>query len=101
MYAAEKSIVNEQFVARDDTYNLRVGGRGGFGYINRVGIGGFSNRKHTEESKKLIGAKTAMRRHAPDTIEKLKKNHWSKTNPEAFRNHVLCASQMPRRKKAI
>jgi peroxiredoxin family protein len=30
----EKRIVNEEFVAQSDNYNLRVGGYGGFDYVN-------------------------------------------------------------------
>lgn len=34
MYAREKQIVTEEFIARSDTYNIRRGGFGGFEYIN-------------------------------------------------------------------
>jgi hypothetical protein len=34
MYAREAEIVTEEFLARDDTYNLRRGGSGGFDYLN-------------------------------------------------------------------
>jgi hypothetical protein len=34
MYAREKEVVNEDFLNRDDTYNLRCGGLGGFDYLN-------------------------------------------------------------------
>lgn len=37
MYAREKEIVTEEFLLREDTYNLRRGGNGGFDYINKVG----------------------------------------------------------------
>ena len=32
-YAMEKLIVDKQFVKRKDTYNIRLGGQGGFGHI--------------------------------------------------------------------
>ena len=35
MYAREKEIVNEEFLNRDDVYNLTLGGHGGFNHINR------------------------------------------------------------------
>lgn len=34
MYAREKDIVTDEFLLREDTYNLRRGGFGGFDYIN-------------------------------------------------------------------
>lgn len=34
MYAREREIVTESFLLRDDVYNLRAGGYGGFDYIN-------------------------------------------------------------------
>ena len=34
MFAREKEVVTDEFLARPDTYNLRRGGFGGFDYIN-------------------------------------------------------------------
>ena len=39
MYAAEKHFVNEEWINRSDTYNIRLGGSGGFDHIN-------NNREH-------------------------------------------------------
>lgn len=41
MFAAEAAIVNEEFLLRDDVYNLRKGGTGGFDYINANKLNGF------------------------------------------------------------
>ena len=56
MYAREKELVNETFLKREDIYNLRRGGLGGFDYINDNDLNGFSNidtaklgRKKTNE----------------------------------------------------
>lgn len=38
MYERESQIVNDQFLLREDVYNLRRGGHGGFEYINKNGI---------------------------------------------------------------
>ena len=38
MYAKEKELVTEEFLAREDVYNLRRGGTGGFDFINKNGF---------------------------------------------------------------
>ncbi len=35
MYAREAKVVTDEFLLREDTYNLRRGGRGGFDHINK------------------------------------------------------------------
>jgi hypothetical protein len=35
MYAREKEVVTDEFLLREDIYNLRRGGSGGFDYINK------------------------------------------------------------------
>ena len=37
MYAKEAEIVNEEFVARDDTYNIKLGGWGGWDHCPSAG----------------------------------------------------------------
>lgn len=38
MIEKERELVNEEYCKREDTYNLCVGGNGGFGYINDRGL---------------------------------------------------------------
>ena len=53
MRSKEAELVNEEYVARDDTYNLCQGGKGGFGYINenRLGIRPFTESEMTKGRK--------------------------------------------------
>lgn len=44
MYAKEKEIVTDEFLLREDVYNLRRGGLGGWDYINKEGLG--NQREH-------------------------------------------------------
>jgi len=37
MYAKEAEIVDEEFLSEENTYNIKVGGFGGFDYINETG----------------------------------------------------------------
>lgn len=46
MYAREKEVVTEEFLSRDDVYNLRRGGHGGFDYINKTKTNN-EKRKHS------------------------------------------------------
>ena len=54
MYAREAEIVTEEFLARDDVYNLRRGGHGGFDYINSNGLNDRTGYSFTEEQKLKI-----------------------------------------------
>jgi hypothetical protein len=53
MYTKEAEIVNEEFIATQNTYNIKIGGFGGFDYINSsgkniYGLNGQNGKKNLE-----------------------------------------------------
>lgn len=61
MILKEKEIVNEEFVNREDTYNIALA----------VTTRGFLGHTHSEESKQKIREKRALQVFSEDTIKKL------------------------------
>lgn len=62
----EKEIVTDEFLLREDVYNLRRGGSGGFDFINKQGL---SVRNITKENAKVLnkkGRETQRRRFLED-----------------------------------
>jgi len=55
MYAKESELVNEDFIAESNTYNLKVGGFGGFDYINTNEELRIAKNKKAMESAKNAG----------------------------------------------
>lgn len=86
MYAKEAELVNEDFLAEENTYNIKKGGNGGFDYLNsdkclnsthttehiaylntcrkkKYPKGTFYGKNHTNESKRKIGLVQAGNKH--------------------------------------
>jgi len=51
MYIKETEIVNEDFITNENTYNLKIGGQGGFDHLNKKD---YNNPTHSLEHMKKI-----------------------------------------------
>jgi hypothetical protein len=80
----EKEIVNEEFLMREDVYNLKKGGEGGFGYINQNKLSPCFDREHqikvsgfikmSKEKRTEIGIltkKLGVGVHSPENIKRI------------------------------
>lgn len=81
MYAREKEIVTEEFLERDDVYNLRRGGHGGFDHINKIG-------KNVDIMAQRKNDPTLMARTSVITSIVMKRIHANKS-PEEKLNFAL------------
>lgn len=80
MRAKEAELVNEDFLKRDDIYNLQVGGGGGFDYINKNGLWGDPSKGGKAFAKKLK-EDPKFREQISNGIKRIWKEH-----PETYIN---------------
>lgn len=72
MFEQEAIFVNDKWVSDNNTYNLKIGGEGGWDYINRTG------KRWTEEKKRL---------HSIEMKKKRETGEWIPKNPSyGFKN---------------
>jgi hypothetical protein len=77
MNSKEREIVTEAFCLRNDTYNLCVGGQGGFSYINRNGlsVNNFENEIVARSARLLANpARSELFKNNPHLESEWKKN---------------------------
>jgi len=83
MYLREKEIVTDDFLAREDTYNLRRGGTGGFDYLNKTGLALRTGCVLSEESRLKISKSKTGSKHTEYTKKILSENNGMKNSEEA------------------
>ena len=67
----EAQLVSEEFVAREDTYNLCLGGKGGFSYINSNGLNKNESLSTSNISRDKL-SKSLKEKYKSDLIYKSK-----------------------------
>jgi hypothetical protein len=81
MFRRESEVVNDSFLERDDVYNLRKGGMGGFDWINSSNIPKFKGHSHSAETKRVL-SEHLKGKERPDISEACRKTWSSKSEEE-------------------
>jgi len=113
MYAKEAELVNEEFITESNTYNLKVGGFGGFDYINSTGknLYGLNGKTPNVKNDLARGRKTqkdnrkseeyliALKEKQSNAQKQLYKNGYK--NPFKDKKHTEEAKQKISEKSSI
>ena len=89
MYAKEAEIVNEDFISEQNTYNVKIGGFGGWDYINKTGknLYGMNGKTPNVKDNFERGRKTQIEKKKADpNYAKQISEKISKTQKEQYRN---------------
>lgn len=95
MYAKEKQIVTDEFLLREDVYNLALGGHGGFDYLNKTRLNLSGHKKSYKKRREILaknsslGTKTRNAKHGIAKFqESAKTSFLGKTHSEEAKKKI-------------
>ena len=103
MYKTEALLVNKLWVERDDTYNLKVGGEGGWDYINKYSLHNtdevrarrsesikkaHAEGKYDYEHLKILRLGKSGNRVSEETRRKLSENNGMKLSDDEIKRRI-------------
>lgn len=88
-YDREAEIVTEEWIKRDDTYNIKTGGKGGVGH------------RHTDESRERIRNYRRGRMHSPETKALLREKMRDTFRDPAVRKRISEAMKYANRGRVL
>jgi len=106
MFEAERELVNEEWVKNPNTYNLKVGGEGGWDYINKNKVRWDDEKRkaHSDEMKErrnsgLWGPKNPTfgmlgKNQTEETKRRISENNGSKLDPEVIEQRLHDAVEL-------
>jgi len=90
MFAKEKEIVNEEFLAREDTYNILRGGHGGFDYINNNGFNLYGKNGQSGYGKENLISGHDLVTHLKTSG---KYDNWTKKLSDSIKRQVITGAR--------